>query len=124
MVTISARRSLGHWHLAFRLPGTQIQDVFGAAWVQSARPDAGTAGPFDGAYGRPADDGGVSFQVLGNGTVSKPTGCVFDGVACTFTVTSGHHDHHHGGDGPGGGGTGQSGSGGYLGDGRQSWNVR
>ena len=118
VVTISGRRSLGSWHLAFRLPGTQIQNVFGAEWVQSANPDAGTASPFEREFGRPAGHDGVSFQVFGSGNLSKPTSCVFDGATCTFKLTAGHRDHGGGGGYGGGGyGGGGYGGGGYGGGG-------
>ncbi len=104
IITISGKRSLGSWHLAFRLPGTQIQNVFSAEWLPLASNDGGTASPFDGTLGRLADQGGVRFQVFGTGRLTRPTDCVFDGAACTFKVTSapkdrhpGYGGHHHGG---------------------------
>ena len=57
IITISGRGSLGSWRLAFRLPGTQIQNVFDAEWLQLASRDGGTASPFEGTFGRPSDPG-------------------------------------------------------------------
>jgi hypothetical protein len=113
-ISISGKRSLGTWQLAFRLPGTQIQNVFGAEWLQSASGDGGTAGPFEVDFGRAADQDGVSFRVFGAGTLSSPTSCKFDGANCTFKVTSAGKDGAPGSGGAGSGGqsgTGQSGTG-------------
>ncbi|MGO8956323.1 MAG: hypothetical protein ACLQFR_02955 [Streptosporangiaceae bacterium] len=110
MVTISGRRSFGSWHLAFRLPGTQIQNVFGAEWLQLASHDGGTASPFDPASGWPAGHRRVSFRVFGTGNPGRPTSCTFDGASCTFKVTSGRA--HGGAD------VGQSGGGQPSNDGR------
>jgi hypothetical protein len=121
-ISISGRRSLGAWQLAFRLPGTQIRDVFGAEWVQSATGDGGTASPFNVDFGRAGDHDRVSFWIIGTGSPSSPTSCTFDGATCTFKVTSagkdgapggGYGGGSYGGGGYGGGGYG--GGGGYAG---------
>jgi hypothetical protein len=102
-ISISGGQSLGDWQLAFRLPGTQIQSVFGAEWLQSARGDGGTASPFHQDFGQPADQDQVSFRVFGTGNLSRPTQCTFDGARCRFTVTSaGDGGHDPGGASPGG----------------------
>jgi Cellulose binding domain len=91
-ISISGRRSLGTWQLAFRLPGTQIQNVFGAEWLQSASEDGGTASPFHADFGPAPDTDAVTFRVDGTGSLSAPTSCTFDGARCTFTVTSAGKD--------------------------------
>jgi hypothetical protein len=102
-ISISGRRSLGAWQLAFRLPGTQIRDVFGAEWVQSATGDGGTASPFNVDFGRTGDHDRVSFWIIGTGSPSSPTSCTFDGATCTFKVTSAGKDGAPGSGGYGGG---------------------
>ena len=120
MIAIAGRRSPGSWQLAFRLPGTQIQNVFGAEWLPLTSSDGGTASPFEGTSGRPSDQGGTSFRVFGTGSLTGPTGCTFDGATCTFKVTSAHSDWpgSDGHQGSGGGG-GQDGGGGGQGGGGQ-----
>ena len=98
-ISISGSRSLGDWQLAFRLPGTQIQDVFGAEWLQSASGDGGTASPFHVDSGGAADHVPVSFRIFGTGSLSRPTSCTFDGATCTFKVISAANDGAGGSDG-------------------------
>ncbi len=117
VITISGRRSLGSWQLAFRLPGTRIENVFGAEWVQLASSDGGTASPFEGQFGQPADQGGVSFRVFGTGSLGRVTHCTFDGAACSFKVTAAGPDGQPGAGQPGGGYGGGPGGGGLGGGG-------
>ena len=111
-ISVSGKRSLGAWQLTFRLPGTQIQNVFGAEWLQSATGDGGTASPFHVDFGRAADHDAVSFRIFGTGSLSRPTSCTFDGATCTFKVTSAGKDGepgragHDGGYGRGAGADG------------------
>ncbi len=91
-ISISTSRPLAEWQLAFRLPGTQIQNVFGAEWLQSASGDGGTASPFHVDLGRAADHDRVSFKIFGTGNLSSPTSCTFDGATCTFKVITAGKD--------------------------------
>ena len=104
-IIIPASWSLGAWQLAFQLPGTQIQNVFGAEWLQSASGHGGTASPFH-VDGRAADHDRVSFQIFGTGSLSSPTSCTFDGAACTFKVISAGKDAARDSGGFGGAGHG------------------
>jgi hypothetical protein len=103
-VTITGKRPIKDWQLAFVLPGAHIQSVHGAAW-HPAGGDGGTASQFTGVpgpqHGGPpgggsgqgnpggygnggTDDTTVFFTVLASGKPVGPADCSFDGASCTF----------------------------------------
>jgi hypothetical protein len=120
IVSVTGKRPIRNWHLAFVLPGDHIQSVYRADW-QPEGSDGGTASAFTGdpgqqgggasdagggygnqgaaaseggsADGRAGTPGeyGVSFTVIASGTPAGPAGCRYDGAACTFHKMSGHY---------------------------------
>ena len=106
-VTITGKRPIKDWQLAFVLPGAHIQSVYGADW-HPAGGDGGTASQFTGVpgpqHGGPpgggsgqGDSGGygnggagdathVFFTVLASGKPVGPNDCRFDGAKCTFVA--------------------------------------
>jgi len=104
-VTITGKRPIKDWQLAFVLPGAHIQSVHGADW-HPAGGDGGTASQFTGVPGPQrggppgggsgqGDSGGygnggagdttdVFFTVLASGKPVGPNDCSFDGAKCTF----------------------------------------
>jgi hypothetical protein len=83
-IILQSSKKIGRWTLRFTLPGTHIDRVVGATWQESASGDGGEA------VGQPwpwrhAGDAMVKITVLGTGRPGRPTGCVFDGVACTIS---------------------------------------
>jgi hypothetical protein len=84
-IVITARHQLGHWNMALRIPGAQIQFVLGAKWQAGAHPDTGIA------YGTPwpwarSSDNTARIIVFGTGSPRRPVGCWFDAHRCTFTI--------------------------------------
>ena len=96
-VTVSGKHIPQRWHLAFTIPGVRVQGAFFANWTASGS-DSGTATPTyepgwngsggrrngrssDGLGGKP---GRFEFVIWGTGTPGQPTGCVYNGDACTF----------------------------------------
>jgi len=101
-VTITGKRPIKDWQLAFVLPGADIQSVHDADWHPAAGGDGGTAsqltgdagpqhgGPVGGGSGQ-GDPGGyghggtdVFFTVLASGKPVAPADGSFDGAKCTF----------------------------------------
>jgi hypothetical protein len=95
MITVTGKRSIRDWRLAFAMPGDQISKVVGASFTAAGR-DAGTASDMgDQATGDGGHDGpgspdasgdmyAISFMVVGQGTPVLPTDCSYDGASCTF----------------------------------------
>jgi hypothetical protein len=102
VISVTGKRAVKNWELAFVLPGDQIRAVFGAHWRASGS-DGGTASPFTGDQGQ-YDPGGygsgpahhgygnggaagqsrVSFTVVASGAGVAPADCRFDGATCAF----------------------------------------
>ena len=103
IVSVTGKRAIKNWTLAFVLPGDHIRSVFGAHWRPSGS-DGGIASSFTGpgqdgrgdygrgdyGYGRggATDQFGVSFTVVASGTRVIPDGCRFDGASCAFRALS------------------------------------
>lgn len=107
VLTVTGKRAVGNWRLAFVIPGATDVTVLGAAWQQSGT-DGGTASGTtagnsqepagtprtpdsdwpshegDAGSGNPQADA-VYLIVDGEGTPGAPDGCVFDGAACQFS---------------------------------------
>jgi hypothetical protein len=92
-ITVSGKSVPSSWRLSFSIPGVQINYVTGADWRPTAGSSGGTAsspagqfgGSGTGGYGPgPGPDTSVHFMLGGTGTANMPTGCEFDGYACTF----------------------------------------
>jgi hypothetical protein len=107
VITVTGKRAIKNWRLAFVLPGDHIRFVFGAHW-QPRGSDGGTATPSTGApstgarsqqhsgpgdygsgqgdytYGGAHDQPGVIFTVFASGKAVPPADCTFDGASCTF----------------------------------------
>ncbi|HEY2080558.1 MAG TPA: hypothetical protein VGH53_29875 [Streptosporangiaceae bacterium] len=108
-VTVTGKRSIKDWHLAFVLAGDQIQYVFGADWKGQGT-DRVAASPLTGDTGQqgggrwhagdgPSDQGAgqggyghggapdkpvAFFTVIASGKPAAPTQCSFNGTSCTF----------------------------------------
>jgi len=101
-VTVSGKHIPQRWRLAFTIPGVQVQGAVFANWTASTS-DSGTARPtyeagWPGSGGRQNGDsshglsgaglggqrGRFEFVIFGTGTPGQPTGCTYDGDACTF----------------------------------------
>lgn len=102
MISVTGKRSLRGWQLAFALPGDQVSNVIGASFQPSGS-DGGTASALAGSDAGPWSDGGnggsgsqaaaddhnvVRFMVFGDGTPVLPTGCRYKGASCTFQLAS------------------------------------
>jgi len=106
LITVRGKHVPATWRLEFTLPGSHIRYVIGAQWQASPSGDGGTAfasheqfgggqangqsygednahGQNPGGPGR--QSGSISFVVMGSGTPSTPTNCVFNGASCTFS---------------------------------------
>ncbi len=107
LITVRGKHVPSTWRLEFTMPGARIQFVFGAQWRASPRGDGGTAfasqqqvggggagtgqGEGQGSGGDGQNAGGhrpqgdsVSILVMGRGSPSTPTTCVFNGSGCAF----------------------------------------
>jgi hypothetical protein len=105
-ITITGKHPLGSWQLSFTMPGTQITDVWGAAWQPLPQQDGGIASPSQGPppvgpsgqagnnavpFGNdgPAQGsdhpGEVTFWISGTGKPSTPVDCRYDGKSCSFS---------------------------------------
>jgi hypothetical protein len=108
-ISVSGKREIKDWSLAFVLQGDKIRTVSGASWQRTTR-DSGTASgsgqalPWSGDGQR---DGGQSggdrhlygftFLVSGVGPAVAPTDCLYNGQSCTFK--SGWPGPSHGNEG-------------------------
>lgn len=113
-VTVTGKRPIKDWHLAFVLANDQIQYVFGADWKGQgtdqvvASPLTGDPGQQGGGrwhaggglsdqgagqggyhHGGALDQPGVTFTVIASGKPAAPTQCSFNGTSCTFHELSG-----------------------------------
>jgi hypothetical protein len=111
MISVTGKRSVKDWQLAFVLAGARIENVNGAHW-QAAGSDGGTASPLTGGpsqqqggpagggyygYGQGAhDQPGVLFMVVASGEPVGPTHCSFNGATCTFHELSSPSQGGHG----------------------------
>jgi hypothetical protein len=97
-ISVSGKRRIKDWSLAFALEGDRIRTVSGASWQRTTR-DSGTASGSGQAWQWPGGgqgDGGQSggdhheygftFVVSGSGPAVAPTSCVYNGQQCTFTA--------------------------------------
>ncbi len=107
LITIRGKHVPSTWRLEFTMRGTHIRYVIGAQWLASPGGDGGTAfvsqrpaggggpgngsGPAQGDVGNGQNPGGprrpggmISLLVMGGGSPSTPTACVFNGSSCTF----------------------------------------
>jgi len=82
-IQITAKRKLGHWNLALRIPGSRIQFVLGAKWRAGATSDHGVVYGMPWPWARSSDDS-ARIVVFGTGVPRSPVGCEFDGHPCTF----------------------------------------
>jgi hypothetical protein len=96
-ISVTGKRAIKDWTLAFVLPGDRIRWVQGASWHRRG-PDRGTAsGAADqagdwrgdgqdghGQFGGNHQQYGFTFVVSGAGRHVAPTSCQYDGQACTF----------------------------------------
>lgn len=99
---VSARHIPQRWRLALTIPGVQVQGAAFADWTASSS-DSGTATPtyeagWRGSHGPQNGNSsagvsergpggrryGFSFVIFGTGTPGQPTGCTYNGDACTF----------------------------------------
>ena len=124
VISVTGKRAVKNWRLAFVLPGDHIRFVIGAHW-QPVGGDGGTASPFTGAegqqYGGPGgysgsrvdpgavngdftygsghggtlDQPGVIFSVYASGKPVGPAHCSFDGASCTFRKLSSASQGRH-----------------------------
>ena len=102
MVIVSGKHIPQRWRLAFTIPGLQVKGAAFADWTESSS-DSGTATPPYGAgrhrsggqhggdsppklshSGPGGKRGSFAFVIFGTGTPGTPTGCTYDGAACTF----------------------------------------
>jgi hypothetical protein len=97
VITVTGPGLTGNWWLTFQLPGTRIGDVVGVAWHASSSQDGGTATPLPSDGRRDHRDATqVNFMVIGHGQALTPSGCVFDGISCTFSQTYHHPEGRQG----------------------------
>jgi hypothetical protein len=82
-IDIRGQRPLGHWNLRFVLPGGTVERVQGGQWAAS-----GQGVIVYGSSSQQGNDDQVQLLVYGSGTPGSPSGCAFDGIPCTFSVTS------------------------------------
>jgi hypothetical protein len=101
VVSVTGKRPITNWHLAFVLPGDHIQGVIGAHW-QAAGSDGGTASPFTGDPGQYGGGGwgaGGGYRNQGDQSAAANEGGGADGYGgapaayrISFTViASGTH---------------------------------
>lgn len=98
-ISVTGKRAIKNWTLAFVLPGDRIRWVWGASWQRTSR-DSGTASPGDGQAGNWPGGGqagngpfggnhqqyGFTFLVSGTGRQVRPTSCRYDGKSCAFRL--------------------------------------
>jgi hypothetical protein len=93
-ITLTAESVPASWRLSFQMPGAMIDGADPVRWQPSAEGDGGTAsaGAWGvGSWSRQDDHGhghasyAINFTIMGNGTPSTPTSCVFDGKSCQFS---------------------------------------
>jgi hypothetical protein len=107
LITVRGKHVPSTWRLEFTMPGARIRYVIGAQWRASPRGDGGTAfgsqrqfgggGPGNSQeYGQDNEDYGqnpgghraqddsIILLVMGRGSPSTPTNCVFNGSSCAF----------------------------------------
>jgi hypothetical protein len=98
-ISVTGKRAIKDWTLAFVLRGDRIHWVWGASWHRTS-PDSGTVtGTADQAGKRPgggqAGNGSFggnhqqywfTFLVSGTGRTVRPTNCQYDGQTCAFRL--------------------------------------
>jgi len=99
MITLSSKRQLHHWRVAFTMPGASGLNVDNASFRPNTRGDGGFATPLSGrdAFGgdhgdavgqdwgqHPTSGNMIVFFVTGTGTFTKLTHTRFDGIHCQF----------------------------------------
>jgi hypothetical protein len=80
LITMTGQALGSGWQLTFRYPGATVESVTGLPWtvngaevtVTSPAPSAGQAA------------GSAQIRIRASGTPSRPTGCTFNGVACSI----------------------------------------
>jgi hypothetical protein len=80
------------WSLQLSFPAAHVDQVTGARWRSAGNGHGGTAsadtrsgsGHQPGQNGRTAPRG-IDIQISATGMPSTPTGCVLDGVSCSFS---------------------------------------
>jgi hypothetical protein len=104
LITVRGKHLPANWRLEFTMPGTHIRYVIGAQWQASRSGDSGTAvassqqfgggssgngqdigGDGQNSGGQPQQGGTIRLLVMGSGSPSTPTTCVFNGSGCTFS---------------------------------------
>jgi len=88
VISVSGKSLPSSWRLSFSIPGVQINYVSGAYWLPTPSGTGGTASSSDPQLGSAGGDttSHRRIQIIlgGTGTANMPTGCTFDGYACTF----------------------------------------
>jgi len=98
-ISVTGKRAIKDWALAFVLPGDRIRWVWGASWHRTS-PDSGTvtgtadqAGNWpgggqdgNGSFGGNHQQYWFTFLVSGTGRPVRPTNCQYDGQTCAFRL--------------------------------------
>jgi hypothetical protein len=92
VIVIIGRHPLKHWTLEFALPGAQIKNVWWARWSRDGAGRVIVSGsPLPWARSGANE---ARIVIVGLGTPSGPTGCVFDNASCTFRPLTGETPKH------------------------------
>jgi hypothetical protein len=81
LITMTGRAVRAGWQLTFRYPGATVVSVAGAPWTVDGA-EVTVTGGLSPAPGQAA--GRVRLRIRASGTPSRPTGCSFNGVACSI----------------------------------------
>jgi hypothetical protein len=81
LITVTGRAVRAAWQLTFRYPGATVESVAGAPWTVHGA-EVTVTGGLSPAPGQAA--GRVRIRLRAAGTPSRPTGCTFNGVACSI----------------------------------------
>jgi hypothetical protein len=81
LITVTGQAVQASWQLTFRYPGAEIDSVTGAPWTVDGAEVTVTGG----MPATPAQAArGVRIHIKASGAPSQPTGCIFNGVACSI----------------------------------------
>jgi hypothetical protein len=79
LITMTGRALGSGWQLTFRYPGATVESVAGLPWtVNGAQVTVTSPAPSAGQAAR------IRIRIRASGTPSRPTGCTFNGVACSI----------------------------------------